>query len=206
MVRMKYLIYLGFIISHLSYAEITIYEWTDKKGNKHYSDFPKNKSKIISLSQKNIISPAVVKSPNAEITKEELKNKESSNKNNNYTLNIISPLDDTSIRSNAGDISLDLSVKPEKESTQKVQLLIDGIPQGEPQNSLRLTATNIDRGEHKLSAQLISEDSKILATTEPVLIHLVRASLLNNAINQLGNIAPLSPSTQPNPLEPINEN
>ncbi|WP_413691972.1 hypothetical protein [Psychromonas sp. KJ10-2] len=94
-----------------------------------------------------------------------------------YQAEIVYPQDDTAIRSNEGTLEINVKTTPEKESTQLLQLYLDGQALGSPQISPTIRALNVDRGTHQVQAHLIGEDGQVLATTQIVTVHLQRISI-----------------------------
>jgi hypothetical protein len=99
---------------------------------------------------------------------------------NKYTLlKIISPADNTSIRDNAGNLSINVSVSPSLRAGHKLVLLVDGSSKAEGQSG-QFKLTNIDRGSHTLQAKVIDAANKPLISSKTVTIHLQRFSALRN--------------------------
>lgn len=99
---------------------------------------------------------------------------------NKYTsLKITSPANNTSIRDNAGNLSINVSVSPALRAGHKLVLLIDGSPKTEGQSG-QFKLTNIDRGSHTLQVKVVDAASKPLISSKTVTIHLQRFSVLRN--------------------------
>lgn len=100
-----------------------------------------------------------------------------------YTLlKITSPAHNTSIRDNAGNLSINVSVSPALRAGHKLVLLIDGSAKAEGQSG-QFKLTNIDRGTHTLQAKVIDAANKPLISSKTVTIHLQRFSVLRNRAN-----------------------
>ena len=99
---------------------------------------------------------------------------------NKYTsLKITSPANDTTIRDNAGNLSINVSVSPSLGTGHQLVLLIDGSPKAEGRSG-QFTLTNIDRGSHTLQARVIDAANKLLISSQTITIHLQRFSVLHN--------------------------
>ena len=165
--------------STLSFAETKIYRWIDSQGKTHFSDTAPPGTPQITVENKNLVSnqdPIDTRSMNSsnKTKQESEKNKKAVVK---YQAEIVYPQDDTAIRSNEGTLEINVKTTPEKESTQLLQLYLDGQALGSPQMSPTIRALNVDRGTHQVQAHLLGEDGKVLAKTQIVTIHLQRISI-----------------------------
>ena len=68
---------------------------------------------------------------------------------------IVSPANDTAVRNNAGNLTVRGQVSPKLASGHRVQLLLDGVPQGAPRRTLEFSLENIDRGTHHLQVRIV---------------------------------------------------
>jgi hypothetical protein len=160
------------IFSSMATATTKIYYWVDEDGKRHYSDTAELGTTEINVVNKNIITsdnvqPAT-KPKNTAVVKEEPAII--------YQADITSPENDSPLRSNDGSINIQVKITPEKKSTQKLQLFLDGKALGNPQISSTIRAANIDRGTHQIQVQLLDESGKVLARTQIVTLHLQRIS------------------------------
>ena len=156
----------------LTSAETKIYHWVDADGKTHFADTAPPGTAEIVVKNKNLVS-----TPEQQPKKI---NNTSSNKEEiiKYQAEITTPKDDVAIRSNNGTLEVHVKTTPEKKSTQRLQLFLDGQALGLPQISPTIRALNIDRGTHQIQAKLLDERSNILATTQVVTIHLQRISVI----------------------------
>lgn len=92
---------------------------------------------------------------------------------------IVSPANDSAVRSNSGTLVIQGRVSPELESGHQAQLLLDGVPQGAPNRSLEFFLENIDRGTHRLEIQIIDPGGKVVFAGAPSKVHLLRHSRLH---------------------------
>jgi hypothetical protein len=91
---------------------------------------------------------------------------------------ITSPANDGTIRDNAGNVSVTVTISPALRANHSLILLLDGKQQDESgSGSFRLT--NIDRGTHQLQAKVVDAKGKTLLSSDTVEFHLHRTSLLN---------------------------
>ena len=92
---------------------------------------------------------------------------------------IVSPANDTAVRNNAGNLTVRGQVSPSLESGHRVQLLLDGVPQGAPRRTLEFSLENIDRGTHHLQVRIVDSGGKVLFAGAPSTVHLLRHSRLH---------------------------
>ncbi|WP_025566039.1 DUF4124 domain-containing protein [Psychromonas sp. SP041] len=156
-------------------AEAKIYHWVDADGKTHFADTAPPGTAEIIVENKNLVStpqqqqPERTSNTNINTKKEEMIE---------YLAEITTPKDDVAIRSNNGTLEVHVKTTPEKKSTQRLQLFLDGQALGLPQMSPTIRALNVDRGTHQIQAKLLDEGNNILATTQVVTIHLQRISVI----------------------------
>ena len=94
---------------------------------------------------------------------------------------IDSPVNEETIRDNLGNIPLLLTLEPElnDKDGHRIQYFLDGKPHGRPTVDTEKAYTNVDRGEHQLSAAVIDKDGASVIDTPSVKVFVQRASLLN---------------------------
>ncbi|ABM05169.1 conserved hypothetical protein [Psychromonas ingrahamii 37] len=163
------------VFSSLTVAKTKIYYWLDENGQRHYSDTAELGTTEINVVNQNVITSDNIRSATTPektaAVKEEPKII--------YQANIISPENDSPLRSNDGSINIQVKITPESKATQKLQLFLDGKALGNPQMSSTIRVENIDRGTHQIQVQLSDESGKVLARTQVVTVHLQRVSSIS---------------------------
>ncbi len=99
---------------------------------------------------------------------------------------IDSPVAETTIHDNNGDLEIDVSVSPplDERKGDYFTLLLDGqVVASGPLTHFGLTG--IDRGAHTLEVQVNSSDGKVLATSAPVTFYMWRVSALFKNPNRM---------------------
>jgi len=93
----------------------------------------------------------------------------------------LKPEDDATIRNNQGIINAELKLTPALRSKRnhRVQFYLDGEAYGEPGSSIRTTMSNVDRGEHSLTASVLDANGDSLISADPVIVHLHRETIHN---------------------------
>lgn len=89
---------------------------------------------------------------------------------------IESPVNDATIRDNAGNVAIALTVEPALATEQghTVSLFLDGRPVVHGATSTTLSLSAVDRGTHTVEAALIDAQGKTLKRTPPLVFHLMR--------------------------------
>ncbi|MCZ6617463.1 MAG: DUF4124 domain-containing protein [Gammaproteobacteria bacterium] len=90
-------------------------------------------------------------------------------------LRIKSPSNDATVRNNAGNLSVAATVSPRLQPGHSLRLLLDGSPQQTSRNA-EFTLSNVDRGTHRLSVEIVDEAGSVLLTSEASVVHLMRYS------------------------------
>ena len=149
------------------------YRWEVENGVVHFSDSPPKNAKqsekyAIPIIPSTSNAPPAPPSPSQPPTPLELNIPAKASE-----ISIISPKNEATIHNNLGNIAVMMATNLPLSETQSLRLVIDGKKQQKQRKSLVLLE-NIDRGTHKLQAQLI-ENNKVVATSKLVTIFLHRA-------------------------------
>lgn len=95
-----------------------------------------------------------------------------------YTaLSIVSPANDATLRDNAGNIEVKVSLSPALQAGHKLVLLVDGSSQGETTDNT-FALTNLERGSHQLTAEVRDAKGETLISSASVTVFLHRHSIL----------------------------
>jgi hypothetical protein len=170
---MRLIILIGLLLLS-AHSLATVYRWVDESGKVHYSDEAKENAQAIELNENTqnnmtINTPAKLNVTPATETKI------------NYTLSITSPQQEATIRDNNGDFTVSASVTPELPRGVLLTLLIDGAVIVQPQVSPVFKLTGINRGEHSLVVNAVTQSGKVLASSSPRKIFLHQASVFGPA-------------------------
>ena len=170
------LLFLMLTLASLAQGQTRIYKVVDANGNITFTDKPpvssQDKSSSVELNQINISAPPPERTRN---TTTETNKPEAIL---DYDITIASPPDSTTIPMGPGNFSLAASVSPSLENGDKLQLILNGEPYGNPQNSSNWNLTNVLRGAHDLSVQAVSNSGKVLSQSRPVRVYVLRPSKL----------------------------
>lgn len=140
-----------------------IYKWTDSDGNVHFSDKPHPGAEEVTLPEIQTFSsptPSPSTSPTVAEAEDAVQD--------NYTVDIVMPKDQETIRNNQGYVVVNVQISPELKKNDKVQLIFDGAPLGDPLPTTVFALRDIKRGSHTLKAELISAQGKVVDNSETV--------------------------------------
>jgi len=180
------------------YAEI--YKIKNPDGSTSYSDVKVPGSKVI-------IPPKLTPTPAFKAPKKA--NKPTAKKSKDVepyqSISIVSPVHQSIIRDNNGDIKVSFTLNPELQTDARhsITLLLNGKIIKKGLTSNQATLKNINRGSHAISAQIVDEHNKPLLSSSAITIHMKRHSILHKeqeqpnpgiSIPDLNPPAPVTPS------------
>ena len=157
-----------------------VYEIRDASGRViGYSDTPPadgSESRQIEVTTPNTASPppVVERPPEAEP-------QEADEEAPSYKVAITSPANETGIPMGGGDFAVRAAVDPALRSGDSLLLMMDGVPWGAPQTSSTWALTNVFRGAHDLTVQVIDEEGESLAVSEAIRVYVQRPSVISRA-------------------------
>ncbi len=153
-----------------------LYKWVDENGEVHYSDSPPHKN------AKEIKPPPLMTTPAVKYTPKKKEAEEKEETATKYTdFKITSPGENETIRDNSGNVSISLSIDPplDTKNGHSISILIDGRTKINKSKSLSHTLNYVDRGTHKLQAEIRNAKGKTIKSSNTVTIHLHRFSKLH---------------------------
>ncbi|MDT0593251.1 DUF4124 domain-containing protein [Glaciecola petra] len=161
------------LFSFQTIGENKIYKTVHADGTVTYSDQPSEGAIEITLH----VNTSTINSNNARPTPQvQVTQKQSAQ----YTLSIVSPEADATIRNNNGTIKIAASIAPavnglfELSINQQTHRSASGL----------FTLVNMDRGSYSYSIKFIGTSGKVIASSEARELHLHKASvLINNSRN-----------------------
>ena len=186
--------YCKLLVASLLYAGLmspavaaSIYKTVDKDGNVVYTDVPpkntgtqQNGDRSIEIDVSNSNTYVAPKPPQRSRTQDTLVGNEGSTETTYSRLEIVYPSDDEAIRNNAGNINFSVATTPDLHSGHQFEVLLDGKPladKGETNSGSGLALTNVDRGTHVASVQIVDANGTVIIASKPVTFHLLRANL-----------------------------
>lgn len=191
----RILIPLLLLLAPLAQAQAQIYSWTDERGNKVFSDQPREGAQEVDVRPPNRLStPAPVAQPAS------TRSQTPQNSGPAYqALSITSPAHDEAVRNNEGQLTINASIDPPLGRGHLLRLEMDGQRVGVPvpgnlQSTASFQLNNIDRGSHQFSVVVVSAQGDEVQRSAPVTVHLQRTSAL-----QPGRAGQAPPVTRPRP-------
>lgn len=156
-------------------ASAQIYKTTDENGNVVFSDAPpagSTSSEQVELSQTNTTPPPPVVNP---IKRPRPEPEDVSPAP--VEVSITSPANETTIPMGGGNFSVSAAVSSGARNGQTLQLLMDGAPQGPPQESGNWSLQSVMRGPHDLVVEVLDRQGKVLGSSESVRVYVLRPSV-----------------------------
>lgn len=89
------------------------------------------------------------------------------------SLTIISPTDDSPLRSNDGALEVSVDLSPGLNPNHHFVLLMDGNPVAEGQ-SPAFSLQNVDRGTHAIQVQVVDDAGNALISSDSITFHMLR--------------------------------
>lgn len=174
---MRYLILVLLLLTSLPCIS-SIYMQKDSDGDVTYTDIPLNNAQPISLSPTNSVpstTPPATAPANNTTTTTSVATEEEKTEVTYKTFAIISPVNNDTIQ-NQPIITVKIAIEPELRAGDTIQVYLDGKAWGTPVSSTSIDLTNVERGEHTLSAKLFDNTQNMLKQTEAIKIFVHRAS------------------------------
>ena len=94
------------------------------------------------------------------------------------TVSILSPANESTIAMGPGNFTVSASASPALSAGEKLVLLVDGVAQGEAQPSGSWFIQGALRGPHDLVVQRTTSRGKMIASSEPVRVYVLRPSII----------------------------
>lgn len=162
------LIVLLLIITCESYAEI--YQWTDSQGVIHFSDTPHEGATKLKLPDFQTYSAPSIKQDTPPPDEDNLGEKQDKYKK----IAILQPLNESTIRNNQGFIPITILLEPNLSPGDKLQIIVDGAPLGDPQPNLNFELSGIERGTHTIAVQVVNANGGVILSTDTITIYMQR--------------------------------
>ncbi|KAB0482606.1 penicillin-binding protein [Pseudomonas reinekei] len=161
---------IGLLLAQPSSAEVFTY--IDAQGNRVFTDQPKpGDAKRVPLATSNRMSST------ASAAAHSTRKTEQKPLFHYDLLRILVPEPDATVRSTAGEIIVSITSEPGLQKGHRYRLLLDGQPTAEPGISPVFPLSNIDRGTHQLSVEVLDEQGQTVERTANQPFHMQRVSL-----------------------------
>ncbi|MFJ4197747.1 DUF4124 domain-containing protein [Pseudomonas sp. NPDC089534] len=154
-------------------ASAEVFTYIDAQGNRVYTDQPRSNAKRIQLTTSNRMPATPVGA-----TSTGMKGQVPEPPLFRYDmLRVLIPEPDATIRSSAGELIVSVTSEPGLQPGHRYRLLLDGQPTGEPGPSPVFPLSNIDRGSHNLSVEILDGQGRTVERTANQPFHMQRISL-----------------------------
>ena len=154
-----------FSVSTICQAEVYRSERPD--GTVEYSDQPGTNGQQIEVKPLPIINLPIPS--NAPVSQPEAVD-------SNYTLTIVAPAHDTTIRNSNEALIITASINPPLKPAHQIRLTLDGSPATQLGKSTQFTLNTLHRGSHQIAAQIVNTIGKTIHTSPSVTVHVFRQS------------------------------
>ena len=155
-------------------ASAEVFTYIDAQGNRVFTDQPgSGNAKRVPLATSNRMST----SPTGAAPVIAEKRTETKPLFRYDMLRVLVPEPDATIRSSAGELIVSITSEPGLQRGHRYRLLLDGQPTAEPGPSPVFALSNIDRGSHNLSVEILDEHGRIVERTANQPFHMLRISL-----------------------------
>jgi hypothetical protein len=172
-----------------------VYKHVNEKGEVVYSDTPVPGAEKLDLPELPTYSPPPVPliRPESEPVVSDIYR----------TLEVIKPKNDSTIRNNLGVIELQLRIDPALKVREKhrIQFYLDNERYGPLVDKTAIMMSNIERGEHTLSASVFDGDGNVVAASNSVTVFVKRESELHKKDRF---VPPPEDPDNPPPETPVN--
>jgi len=154
-------------------APAEVFTYTDAQGNRVYTDQPRGNAKRVPIATSNRMSA----NPSTAAPISTAKKSPEQPPFHYDMLRILVPEPDATIRSSAGEIIVSVTSEPGLQRGHRYRLLLDGQATGEPGLSPVFPLSNIDRGSHNLSVEILDAEGRTVERTANQPLHMLRISL-----------------------------
>jgi len=164
------------LTGHLAVADV--YTYIDAEGNRVFTDQPHRNAKKVDIAPSNNMAVPPKKSPpkSASRTPPPLFVYQ--------LLRILAPEPDATIRDVQGNLTVTVTNDPALQPGHTYRLLLDGAPYGAPGRSPVFSLSNIDRGTHQLSIEIVDQSGRVAERTPNQPFHMLRISLAQKRMTQ----------------------
>jgi hypothetical protein len=199
-------IFLGLLMMTTSVVAQSVYKTIENNGGVEFSDVPTQTSQMYSLNGGNIsnfdsgdnssglagttLVPSAVSSGTVSVS--ETMSGTPAVAPVYTAINIVQPTDQT-VFQNQNPIGVTVATQPALQDGDKIQLILDGKPYGEPQASSSFSISgDIERGTHWIQARIVTATGQSQNVSRAVTIFKRQASKILNS----GNAAPVAAAAE----------
>lgn len=160
-------------------AAAEVYTYIDTEGNRVFTDQPHKNAKKVEVAPSNQIRATPKKPSQASSAEPKV-----APLFRYQLLRILAPEPDSTIRDIQGNLIVTVTNDPELQPGHAYRLLLDGKAYGNAGRSPVFPMTNIDRGTHQLSIEIVDEFGRVAERTPNQPFHMMRISLAQKRLAQ----------------------
>lgn len=160
-------------------ANAELYKWKDAQGNTVYGDTPPHNVKAEIVTPPPLTTyPAPQATPGAAPAARPAPGKDDISYSG---LRILSPANDEAVRSNTGEITVQVQTTPSfvADTGHRIRLYLDGREVA-VHASTTLTITDVERGTHSLQAELVDTDGRSVVKSSTIQFHALKYTSIRN--------------------------
>lgn len=150
-------------------ATADVYTYIDAEGNRVFTDQPRRNAKKVEIAPSNNMAVPAKKAPPKISSEAPLLTYQ--------LLRILAPEPDAAIRDMQGNMTVTVTNDPALHPGHRYRLLLDGKPYGVTGRSPVFPLTNIDRGTHQLSIEIVDSHDRVAERTPNQPFNMFRTSL-----------------------------
>jgi hypothetical protein len=158
-------------------AANSVYRSVDQSGSVVYSDQPSKGAKRVTI-QPNTSTYTPPPAPVFKLDPPTEKKAEARKAVKYDSIRIVSPAPEETVRDNEGLVSVAVALTPKLEEGHQLRLFLDGKPSVTLDKSIG-TLSEVERGEHRVLAEVADAKGQVLARSDPVLFFMKRHSVLH---------------------------
>lgn len=151
-----------------------VYRWTDKDGQVHYSDRPREGAERIQIRE-----PSTFRAPVSTRRRAATVDTETDEPFRYESLEIVSPAQEEVLWNIEGQLAVSMRVQPRLQQGHRLQLSLDGQPVEVRPGRTEAQLSEVPRGVHVLQAEVVDTSDEILIASQPRTFAIQQTSVLN---------------------------
>ena len=161
-------------------ASAEFYKWVDESGVVHYTDKrPDDGAVPLDLPKSMFFNPGNRTSSSSSAGKQQ--DTATEDLGSYQKLAISKPANGETVRSNEGNVTVIVELEPNLGKTHLLQLFLDGEAVGGGLKTSSMMLQNVERGTHRLQANVINAEGGVIATSNTVTFELKREGIPTEA-------------------------
>ena len=146
-----------------------IYKWVDDNGQLHFSDVPRDGATEVEIAPAQTFSAPSASTADTSYKATTVSDVADEQDVVSYrSMEIIGPATEETIWNTGGEITVSVQLQPGLQTGHQIRLFIDGKPlQNLQPNTSSLQVSGVERGEHKLRAEVWDENGQVLIAAQP---------------------------------------